>query len=63
MAHSTDKDAQQIAANGRNFGLSYLRLEDVLCYEASALEVVGNIQKGSDVLKGFDPKPLPVQQL
>ncbi len=53
MAH--DREAQQIAANARNFGLSYLRVEDMLCYAAQALEVVGLLEKGSDALKPFNP--------
>ena len=35
--------AQRIAANGRNFGRSYLRLEDYYCYAATALEAVGTV--------------------
>ena len=37
------KVAQRIAANGRNFGRSYLRLEDYYCYASTALEAVGAV--------------------
>lgn len=37
------KLAQRIAANGRNFGQSYLRLEDYYCYAATALEAMGSV--------------------
>jgi Glycosyl transferase family 90 len=37
------KLARKIALNGRNFGLSHLRYEDYLCYTASLLEAVGDV--------------------
>jgi hypothetical protein len=36
-----DKEAQQIVQNARNFGLSYLRLEDQYCYVATLLDTLG----------------------
>jgi hypothetical protein len=44
---SHDKEAQQIAVNARNFGLSYLRLEDQYCYVATLLDTLGGL---SDVV-------------
>ncbi len=44
---SHDKEAQQIATNARNFGLSYLRLEDQYCYVATLLDTLGGL---SDVV-------------
>ncbi len=52
VAH--DKEAQQIVKNARNFGLSFLRVEDTICYAASALEAVAEIERGSDVLQHFN---------
>jgi hypothetical protein len=40
---SHDKEAQQIALNARNFGLSYLRLEDQYCYVATLLDTLGEL--------------------
>lgn len=40
---SHDKEAQQLAENARNFGRSYLRLEDYLCYAAHAMEAVAEV--------------------
>ena len=47
--------AKQIAINGRNFGKSYLRLEDYYCYAAKMLTAFGTIYEGSDALQSFDP--------
>ena len=35
--------AQHLALNARNFGQSYLRLEDYYCYASSALEAMGTV--------------------
>lgn len=35
--------AQRMALNARNFGQSYLRLEDYYCYASSALEAMGTV--------------------
>ena len=43
------KMAQRIAVNGRNFGRSYLRLEDYYCYAAKALEAVGTVATPSAI--------------
>eukprot|EP01034_Spumella_vulgaris_P038791 gene38791-47909_t len=53
-----DKEAQQIATNGRNFALSYLRLEDQYCYVATLLETLGELQKNSDAIEPFAPKKM-----
>ena len=45
--------ARKIALNGRNFGLSHLRLEDYYCYTAALLEGLGEISDPS-ALKDFD---------
>jgi hypothetical protein len=50
-----DDMAKQIATNGRNFGRSYLRLEDYFCYSAKMLMELGHVLNGSDVLTPFDP--------
>lgn len=52
---ANDKMALQIARNARNFGRSYLRLEDHLCYVASAFEALAEMQNGTDVLKPWSP--------
>ena len=44
------KMARQIAINGRNFELSYLRYEDYLCYTAGMLEALGDISEPSALL-------------
>lgn len=49
-----DNLARRIARNGYNFGRSYLRLEDYLCYTATALESLGKLLHGSDVLEPFN---------
>ena len=47
----------RLAANARNFGASYLRLEDYYCYAASALEAVAEVTAPSALIP-FDPKPV-----
>ena len=44
--------------NGRNFGASYLRLEDYYCYGASALMAVARVAAPS-ALVPFDPMLVP----
>jgi hypothetical protein len=48
-----DHLAQRIASNARNFGKSYLRLEDYYCYIASALETVAAITKNTSAAVPF----------
>lgn len=50
-----DRVAYRIAVNARNFGISYLRLEDMACYVASALHQVHSILNTTDALEPFDP--------
>ncbi len=52
---SHDLLAQRIVQNARNFGRSYLRLEDHYCYMAAALEAVSGLCQGSDVSSPFHP--------
>ena len=47
---SHDHLAQQIAENGKNFGKSYLRMEDYLCYVGAALQLVARLEQGTDVI-------------
>ncbi len=54
-----DDMAQRIAENARNFGRSYLRLEDYYCYISTALYTIGALEKDSDVLEPFDPVLIP----
>ena len=51
-----DKLAHQIALNAKNFGASYLRMEDYYCYVADGLKTFSTIQNHSDITKGFNPK-------
>ena len=53
LAH--DDLAERIARNAANFGASYLRSEDYVCYALAALEAIGNVERGSDVLLPFPP--------
>ena len=55
---SHPKEALQLAQNARNFGLSYLRLEDYYCYMASALEAFGENLDPS-ALVPFNLRPVP----
>ena len=50
-----DHLAQRIALNARNFGRSYLRVEDYLCYVATAFNELSRLYNGSDALRPFDP--------
>jgi hypothetical protein len=50
-----DEMAKQIAENGRNFGKSYLRLEDYFCYAAKALVALGHAFRNSTAIEPFDP--------
>ncbi len=50
-----DEMARRIAENGRNFGKSYLRLEDYYCYAARLLTSLGEVLKNSTALKPYDP--------
>ena len=54
IAH--DDLARQIAINSRNFGKSYLRLEDYYCYAAGALKHISDLMNGSNITKPFDPR-------
>ncbi len=56
-----DHLAQKIAQNARNFGISYLRLEDQYCYVATALETFAELEKEGDATQGWDPKPCRYQ--
>ena len=58
IAH--DEAAQRIARNARAFGDSYLRLEDTLCYVASALEAVGEVTGKRDANVPFNATLLPL---
>jgi len=40
---NNDDKARQLARNARNFGLSYLRLEDYYCYTAYLLKKLGQV--------------------
>eukprot|EP01038_Epipyxis_sp_PR26KG_P008455 gene8455-11433_t len=53
IAH--DELAHQIAINARNFGRSYLRLEDQFCYALTALEQIALVMNNTDALAPFDP--------
>jgi hypothetical protein len=44
-----DDMAQQIARNAKNFGKSYLRLEDYFCYLAMSLHLLSEMQKDDGV--------------
>lgn len=48
-----DDLALRIANNAKNFGKSYLRLEDFYCYAATALKTIGDLQKGSSATDPF----------
>eukprot|EP01038_Epipyxis_sp_PR26KG_P017693 gene17693-24641_t len=50
-----DEMVKQIAINAHNFGKSFLRLEDMYCYTATALHTLGLYMNGTDVLKPFHP--------
>jgi Glycosyl transferase family 90 len=52
-----DHLAKTLAKNARNFALSHLRLEDIVCYAASALKTMA-CDTGCD-WKGWEPIPVP----
>lgn len=52
---ANDHEAQKIVQNARNFGKSYLRLEDHYCYMATALEEVAKISGEFDANVPFGP--------
>ena len=47
---NNDDKARQLARNARNFGLSYLRLEDYYCYSAYLLHHFGKVVDKSALL-------------
>ncbi len=51
--------AQQLAINAANFGKSYLRVEDYLCYAGTALSVLAGLEEDSDL---FAERP-PIERL
>ena len=53
-----DDMAQQIAINARNFGKSYLRMEDYYCYTAAALRLVADIEENTNLTQPYD-QPIP----
>ena len=48
-----DDMAQQLALNARNFGKSYLRMEDHICYLGAALTVVAALERHTDATTPF----------
>ena len=54
-----DRLAKRLALNAKAFGMSYLRIEDHLCYAAAALDYVGRLENGSDATAAFDAMPVP----
>jgi len=59
---ANDDLARQIVDNARNFGKSYLRLEDHYCYIATALREVGKLCQDTDATKPFkDPATYMVE--
>ena len=50
---ANDGMARQLADNARNFGASYLRMEDHFCYAAAALQMVAEVENCTDVLRPF----------
>eukprot|EP01034_Spumella_vulgaris_P027795 gene27795-34570_t len=60
-----DKEAQQIATNARNFGLSFLRMEDQYCYIATLLDTLAELEKDTDATVPFDylTKMVPTERL
>jgi hypothetical protein len=51
-----DVMARQIALNARNFGKSYLRMEDYIYYLETALTVVSELEKDTDAAESFKPQ-------
>ncbi len=52
-----DHMAYRIAKNARIFGMSYLRMEDYLCYDATLLQTLAGIMNTTDATVPFDPAP------
>ena len=50
-----DDMARRIAKNAQNFALSYLRVEDYLCYAAGSLRLLHDLEKTTDALESFSP--------
>ena len=48
-----DGMARQLADNARHFGVSHLRMEDYFCYAGAAFSLLGDLEKGSEVLQPF----------
>ena len=44
-----DHLAQRLAENAKNFGKSFLRVEDYLCYAGAALTLVAHLEAGSNI--------------
>jgi hypothetical protein len=51
-----DDMALQIVQNAANFGRSFLRMEDYLCYAASALKMISDVEATTNVTQGFSPR-------
>jgi hypothetical protein len=49
-----DGMARQLALNAKNFGKSYLRMEDYICYVGAALTVVAALEKGTNATAPFN---------
>ena len=50
-----DELAIQIVINARNFCRSFLRLEDILCYSATALHAMGEIMASKESASAHIP--------
>jgi hypothetical protein len=55
---SHDDLARKIVENARNFGNSYLRVEDYYCYGATALKTVSELTGKYDAHVPFHPKKM-----
>jgi hypothetical protein len=58
IAH--DHIAERLAINARNFGISHLRFEDYMCYEASALHAISNVTSTTDANIPFNPTKINI---
>jgi len=56
---NNDHLARRIVRNAQNFALSYLRLEDYLCYAAGSLRLLHDLEKTTDVLEPFNVTKIP----
>lgn len=56
---NNDRMARQLAHNARTFALSHLRLEDLVCYAAAALNTMSAALAGSSAIWPFEPVELP----